>query len=139
MRKGLLTSVMLTFFFLAIPLAQGAMQQGTVNSERDKVPILLYHRFGPTAADGMTVTTQVFASHLEYLAKNGYTVIPLRKLVDFYLGKIPDLPPKSVVIVADDGHKSVHTDMLPLVRKYSIPVTLFVYPSAISNATYAMT
>ena len=139
MRKGLLTSVLLAFLFLTIPLAQGAMQQGTVNSERDKVPILLYHRFGPTAADGMTVTTQVFASHLEYLAKNGYTVIPLRKLIDFYLGKIPDLSPQSVVIVADDGHKSVHTDMLPLVRKYSIPVTLFIYPSAISNATYAMT
>ena len=106
---------------------------------RDEVPILLYHRFGPTVADGMTVTTQVFASHLEYLAKNGYTVIPLRKLIDFYLRKIPDLPPQSVVIVVDDGHKSVYTDMLPLVRKYSIPVTLFIYPSAISNASYAMT
>ena len=29
--------------------------------------------------------------------------------------------------------------MLPLVRKYRIPVTLFIYPSAISNASYAMT
>jgi peptidoglycan/xylan/chitin deacetylase (PgdA/CDA1 family) len=29
--------------------------------------------------------------------------------------------------------------MLPIVRKYSIPVTLFIYPSAISNASYAMT
>lgn len=93
MRKGLMTSVLLAFLFLAIPLAQGATQQGAVNSARDEVPILLYHRFGPTAADGMTVTTQVFASHLEYLAKNGYTVIPLRKLIDFYLGKIPALPP----------------------------------------------
>lgn len=139
MRKGLMSSVLLAFLFLAIPLVRGAMQQGTANSARDEVPILLYHRFGPTVADGMTVTTQVFASHLEYLAKNGYTVIPLRKLIDFYLRKIPDLPPHSVVIVADDGHKSVYTDMLPLVRKYSIPVTLFIYPSAISNASYAMT
>ena len=29
--------------------------------------------------------------------------------------------------------------MNPLVRKYHIPVTLFIYPSAISNASYAMT
>ena len=28
--------------------------------------------------------------------------------------------------------------MLPIVRKYRIPVTLFIYPSAISNASYAM-
>ena len=139
MRKGLVTSVLLVFLFVAIPLAQGATQQGMANGARDEVPILLYHRFGPTAADGMTVTTQLFASHLEYLAKNGYTVIPLRKLIDFYLKKIPALPPQSVVIVTDDAHKSVYTDMLPLVRKYSVPVTLFIYPSAVSNATYAMT
>ena len=118
MRKGLVTSVLLVFLFVAIPLAQGATQQGMANGARDEVPILLYHRFGPAVADGMTVTTKVFASHLEYLAKNGCTIIPLRKLIDLYLGKVPDLPPKSVVIVADDGHKSVYTDMLPLVRKY---------------------
>jgi peptidoglycan/xylan/chitin deacetylase (PgdA/CDA1 family) len=29
--------------------------------------------------------------------------------------------------------------MLPLVKQYRIPVTLFIYPSAISNASYAMT
>lgn len=43
------------------------------------------------------------------------------------------------MIVADDGHKSVYTDMLPLIKKYRVPVTLFIYPSAISNAQYAMT
>lgn len=103
------------------------------------VPILLYHRFGASAVDSMTVTTRVFESHLEYLSRNGYTVIPLRQLVNYYLRKGPPPPQKSVVIVADDGHKTVYTDMLPLVRKYRIPVTLFIYPSAISNASYAMT
>jgi peptidoglycan/xylan/chitin deacetylase (PgdA/CDA1 family) len=103
------------------------------------VPILLYHRFGPTVADSMTITTPVFESHLKYLKEHGYTVIPLRQLVDFYLGKGPVPPPKSVVIVADDAHKSVYTDMLPLVKQYRVPVTLFTYPSAISNASYAMT
>ena len=29
--------------------------------------------------------------------------------------------------------------MKPLVERYRIPVTLFIYPSAISNASYAMT
>jgi len=103
------------------------------------VPILLYHRFGPTVADGMTIKTSVFEEHLRYLRDNGYRVIPLRRLVDWYLKKGPPPPPKSVVIVADDGHKSVYSDMLPLVKKYNVPVTLFIYPSAISNAKYAMT
>ncbi len=103
------------------------------------VPILLYHRFGPTKADGMTITTPVFETHLKYLRDNGYTVIPLRKLVDWYLKKGPAPAPKSVVIVEDDAHKTVYSDMLPLAKKYNVPVTVFVYPSAISNAKYAMT
>jgi peptidoglycan/xylan/chitin deacetylase (PgdA/CDA1 family) len=103
------------------------------------VPILLYHRFGPVVADSMTVTTPVFESHLKYLRDNGYAVIPLRQLVDYLLRKSDPPPPRSVVIVADDGHKSVYSDMLPLIKKYHVPVTLFLYPSAISNASYAMT
>lgn len=103
------------------------------------VPILLYHRFGATFADSMTTTTPVFKQHLEYLMSHGYTVIPLRTVVNYYLHKGPPPPPKSVVITEDDAHISVYTDMLPLVKKYRIPVTIFVYPSAISNAKYAMT
>ena len=103
------------------------------------VPILVYHRFGAVAVDGMTVTTPVFESHLRHLRETGYTVIPLRQFVDHLLGVAPAPPPHSVVITADDGHRSVYTDMLPLVRRYEIPVTLFIYPSAISRADYALT
>lgn len=103
------------------------------------VPILLYHRFGPTVADGMTIRTSTFQSHLEYLSKNGYTVIPLRRLVDWYRGRGAAPPAKSVVIVEDDAHRSVYTDMFPLIKKYRVPVTIFIYPSAVSNASYAMT
>jgi peptidoglycan/xylan/chitin deacetylase (PgdA/CDA1 family) len=87
----------------------------------------------------MTITTPVFESHLKYLKDNGYTVIPLRRLIDWYQKKAPAPPAKSVVIVEDDAHKTVYSDMLPLAKKYNVPVTIFVYPSAISNAKYAMT
>jgi peptidoglycan/xylan/chitin deacetylase (PgdA/CDA1 family) len=87
----------------------------------------------------MTVTTTLFESHLKYLGDNGYKVIPLGELVDYCLGKRGAPPPHSVAITVDDGHISVYQDMVPLVRRYHIPVTLFIYPSAISNAPYAMT
>ena len=103
------------------------------------VPILLYHRFGSVAADSMTVTTTLFESHLKYLGENNYKVIPLGELVDYYLGKRGAPSPHSVAITVDDGHISVYTDMVPLVKRYRLPVTLFIYPSAISNASYAMT
>ncbi len=104
-----------------------------------QVPILLYHRFGPVVSDDMTVTTILLESHLKYLKDNGYRVIPLRELVDHYLGKREAPRPRSVVITVDDGHVSVYNDLFPLVRRYQYPVTLFIYPSAISNASYAMT
>jgi peptidoglycan/xylan/chitin deacetylase (PgdA/CDA1 family) len=103
------------------------------------VPVLCYHRFGPKVADGMTVTTKVFAEQLQWLKDHQYTVIPLRTLVNYLRGQGPPPPPKSVVITADDAHKTVYTEMLPLVRKHNIPVTLFIYPSCVSNASYAMT
>jgi peptidoglycan/xylan/chitin deacetylase (PgdA/CDA1 family) len=133
MIKILLTILFVTLLPILSPFgllpAWGAVQ----------VPILLYHRFGPVAADSMTVTTTVFESQLKYLKDNGYKVIPLRELTDYFLEKRPAPQPRSVVITVDDGHISVYRDMLPLVRKYTIPVTLFIYPSAISNAPYAMT
>lgn len=104
-----------------------------------QIPILVYHRFGATAADSMTVTVSLFESHLKYLRDNGYQAIPLRQFVEFRSKGGPELPRRAVVITADDGHRSVYTQLLPLARKYSLPVTLFIYPSAISNANYAMT
>lgn len=122
----------------AIPGGAAHLETKAAN-QVPSVPILLYHRFGPTVADGMTITTPVFESHLKYLRDNGYKVIPLRQLVDYYMKKGPAPAPKSVVIVEDDAHKTVFSDMLPLAKKYNVPVTVFVYPSAISNAKYAMT
>jgi peptidoglycan/xylan/chitin deacetylase (PgdA/CDA1 family) len=103
------------------------------------VPILLYHRFGPVVADSMTVTTPHFEAQLKSLRDAGYTVIPLRQLIDFYLTKKGTLPSRAAVITADDAHKTVYTDMFPLLKKYQMPATIFVYPSAVSNASYAAT
>lgn len=128
--RSALSTLLLMIFCLPAPLLAGEIN----------VPILLYHRFGPTVVDSMTITTPVLTEHLDHLKKNGFTVIPLRRLVN-YLNKsdLKPLPKKPVVIVADDAHQSAYTVLYPLAKKYDVPVTLFTYPSAISNASYAMT
>jgi len=103
------------------------------------IPVLCYHRCGAEVKDSMTIKTQAFASQLDWLIKNGYTVIPLDTAARYIKGEIKSIPAKSIVITADDGHKSVYSDMAPIIKKYKVPVTLFIYPSAISNAKYAMT
>jgi peptidoglycan/xylan/chitin deacetylase (PgdA/CDA1 family) len=129
--------VLLLVFLLTQPV--GFTHGAELGSSETAIPILLYHRLGQVVSDSMTVKTSVFASHLEYLQTHGYTVIPLRRLIAYIAGEAPPPPVRSVVITADDGHKSVFTDMFPLVSRYHIPITLFIYPSAISNAKYAMT
>lgn len=103
------------------------------------VPILVYHRFGPTASDRMTTPTPLLEAQLQYLLDHGYQVVPLRQVVDHLFRQAPAPPPRAVVITVDDGHRSVYTDLFPLIRKHRFPVTLFIYPSAIANATYALT
>jgi peptidoglycan/xylan/chitin deacetylase (PgdA/CDA1 family) len=124
---------------LPLALSLGAVSRGFGAAGPSwRVPILVYHRFAATPADSMTVTTETFESHLRALADEGVRVIPLRELVEClrHAGACP--AERSVVITADDGHRSVYSDMLPLVRRYAVPVTLFVYPSAVSRADYAL-
>lgn len=132
-------AILLGLAGLALLLASGLPSAHGGEERALSVPILVYHRFGTVAADSMTVTTGTFESHLAFLHENGFTVIPLRALIDFLRGEGPPPPPRAVVITADDGHRSVYSEMFPLVRRYGVPVTLFIYPSAISNATYALT
>ncbi len=104
-----------------------------------KIPILCYHRFSDKVNDSMTIKTSAFFEQLRWLKTNGYTVIPLESAIRYLRGEVSKLPDKPVVITVDDGHKSVYFEMAPLVKKYRIPITLFIYPSAISNTTYTMT
>ena len=106
---------------------------------RGKVPILVFHRFAAAAVDSMTVRVARFQAQLKVLENMGCNVIPLSDWVAWRRGERDSLPPRAVVLTADDGHRSQFEVMAPLLRTRGWPVTLFVYPSAISNASYAMT
>ena len=104
-----------------------------------RIPVLVYHRFGPVVADSMTVTTAVLEAQLRLLHEEGYHVISIHELIRALADTHYKLPSSAVVLTVDDGHRSVYTDLFPLICKYGVPVTLFIYPSAISNAAYALT
>lgn len=103
------------------------------------IPILVYHRFDPRAAGSTTVTVAVFEEQLGWLSRHGYRIVPLHEAVAEGNGTAPRQRDLSAAITIDDGHVSVYTVLFPLIRKARIPVTLFIYPSAISNASYALT
>ena len=131
-RRTLLLTLFLTLPSLIPSLRAQLPQQAGI-------PILAYHRFDPTTPASTTVTTATFVSQLNFLADHHYTVVPLTSVADVVLRKSPPPTTPIIAITVDDGHRSVYTVLFPIIKQRRIPVTLFIYPSAISNASYALT
>ena len=109
-------------------------RSGQAEEARGGTPILVYHRFDVSTPGPTTVTASTLESQLAWLTQHQIQVTPLRSAVAaLTAGR------RQAAITVDDGHRSVYTVLLPLIRKHQTPVTLFIYPSAISNASYAMT
>jgi tetratricopeptide (TPR) repeat protein len=107
---------------------------------RPRAPILLYHRFdtaGPVTP--WTIEPALFETQLRWLAENGYRVVPLRSVIDEVLGTGPALESGAVAITVDDGDRTVHTEMFPLIQRHAVPVSLFVNPFSISRSAAAVT
>lgn len=103
------------------------------------IPILTYHNFEPVKPGIVTISTARFEEQMQYIKEHGYTIIPLKEAVAYLQGKKKSLPAKPVVITIDDGRITVYQYLLPIAKKYKIPVTLFIYPSITSHESYAMT
>lgn len=98
---------------------------GIASGSYQTVPVLCYHRVG-TGGGKMSVSPANFAAQMEWLVRNQYHVIPLGRLSAYLEGR-EALPAKSVVITFDDGYESVHRHAFPVLRKYNLPATMFVY------------
>ena len=131
----------LVFFSLCWALLMAACPSANADMPvaAHHVVVLVYHRFAPTMDSSMTVRMQTFEAHLRMIEAAGYRIVPLADVLMWHEGQPNALPAKAVAITVDDGHRSVYDMLWPALRGRGIPVTLFVYPSAISNATYAMT
>src|SRR6266571_1411070 len=83
--------------------------------QRRKVTIVVYHATSAGVAE----------QHLRAL-KARYNIISLADYLGWRKqGASGALPPKSLIITADDGHKN-NFELKPLLEKYQIPVTVFL-------------
>lgn len=102
------------------------------------IPVLCYHNLSPTNKNSMTMTPEKFESQIKWLKDNGFNIIPLKMAAEYLQGKRSSLPEKAIVITDDDGWESVYKYLYPIVKKYNIPVTLFIYPGAISEGKHTL-
>ncbi|RMF12044.1 MAG: chitin deacetylase [Alphaproteobacteria bacterium] len=94
------------------------------DDSRDAV-ILMYHRFGEDRWPSTNVRLEQFDAHLDYLAKNGFTVMALPDILQAFRSGT-ELPPKTVAITVDDAYRSVLLHAWPRLKSRGFPFTLFV-------------
>lgn len=93
------------------------------------IPILLYHNIdgkGPFSIDAATLR-----EHFQLIRDRNIRVVPLRELIHKLEHPAP-YQEKVIAITFDDGYGSMYDKLLPLVREFRYPITLFVYSDNIS-------
>ena len=92
------------------------------------IPILLYH--GVTSATSTTlapysVSPEVFAKQMAYLAAKRYTTMPLSQVVSHIIAGAP-LPQKPIAITFDDGFLDTYLNAFPILLRYGFTATVFI-------------
>jgi peptidoglycan/xylan/chitin deacetylase (PgdA/CDA1 family) len=91
--------------------------------------VLTYHRIeetnsDPSAYHRVTVTPEKFDRQMQFLGAH-YRVLSMADLLEANLDR-RRLPPSAVIVTFDDAYKDFATYAWPILKKYHIPVTLFV-------------
>lgn len=90
--------------------------------QRKKITIILYHDIKPETAEKQFK-----------LLQSKYNIIALKDYVEAKkLGNVDKLPPKSLIITFDDGHKNNYS-LRPILKKYNIPITIFLCSSIVDT------
>ena len=106
---------------------------GTVPRRYTRVAVLGYHNFSKDApVSEMMMRTADFREQMEYIRKEGLTVISMQEFLEWRFGA-RDLPAKCVLITLDDGWRSVYTEAYPILKEYKYPFTIFLYTDFMSG------
>ncbi|MBU0599831.1 polysaccharide deacetylase family protein, partial [bacterium] len=112
-------------FFYLISLIFLSLFLVNISTASQTIPILVYHSFSKKNDRRINIPPKQFLEQLQYLASQGYQVIPLERLIEALKLKLP-LPQKSVVITIDDGDKTVYEGAFPCLKRFNFPATLFL-------------
>lgn len=109
----------------ALAAFAAALVLAPVARPADGAVVLVYHHVADDTPASTSVTPAQFERHLDYLADNAFTVVPLERIVDALRAGEP-LPERAVAITFDDAYPSIHSEAMPRLAKRGWPFTVFV-------------
>lgn len=110
-------------------------------------PILMYHyiRSVDAASDplgyNLSVSPELFESHMAWLANDGYTGVDLQTLLRC-TGRMPVLqanqrcPASPVALTFDDGYMDAYTAALPILQRYGFRGTFYIVSNFVGQPGY---
>ncbi|MEA5452215.1 polysaccharide deacetylase family protein [Leptolyngbya sp. CCNP1308] len=97
-----------------------------------RVPVLMYHDVLEPPEVFFDLTPADFEAHLKTILDSGLTPISPDQLVQ-HLRTGVALPEKPVLITFDDGYLGHYEHVYPLLQKYQVPATFFVFPGKVDG------
>ncbi len=82
-----------------------------------------------------TVGDNFFRIQMQYLQGNGYTVIRMQDVINFF-DTGTKLPGKSILLTFDDGYSDFHATAFPILREFGFAGTLFLPTGLTGNTGY---
>ncbi len=100
-----------------------------VPARRGSFHVLTYHRVDepdhrPMLDPYLVISPLLFEEHVRFLAEH-YRVISLELLLEALEGR-QELPPRALAITFDDGYRDFAEHAWPILKRFGLPVTLFV-------------
>lgn len=102
--------------------------------QKKRVIILMYHRFSQKP-EPFKIQQSIFENQIKFLKKK-YNFISLKHYSEVLNEKRDDLPDNPIIITIDDGYKDNYTFAYPILKKYSIPATIFLTIDFITHKSW---
>ena len=90
--------------------------------QKKRITILCYHNISPI----------LFTDHIMFMMRH-YSIISLRQFIEaLRTNRLTTLPKKSVIITFDDGVMENY-NLLPVIKKYCVPMTIFLVTDVVGT------
>lgn len=106
------------------------LQHKIAYKRRKEIPVLMYHRVISSEKEkgiyDTYVTKENFEEQMRYLKENNYESITFEDIKNGEYKKRFDRNKKYIIITFDDGYKDNYTNVLPILKKYNMKISLFM-------------
>lgn len=95
------------------------------------VRVLCYHNIVDKPKFVFDVSTAAFEQQMKYLKENGFETLKASELIARLNSKTLESGKKYAVITFDDGNDGFYRNGVPILEKYNLKATFYIYPSII--------